>query len=112
MKWITVFADASFDHVTKASGIAMWWRDADTINRSAKALTFPVDNSGVAESIALGVAILNALKMAEPGDRISIQSDNKNALLLYTGMRKHSPSKARKGAHGKYRREALREHVV
>ena len=90
MKWITVFTDASFDHITQAAGIAMWWRDSEMINRKSKAITFPVDNSGIAESIALGVGILKALEMSEPGDRLSIQSDNLDALRLYTASRKHT----------------------
>ena len=85
MKYITIFADASFDHVTKAAGISMWARDAVNFHRASKALTFPVDDAAQAESIALGTAITIALRVFthQPGDRLSIQSDCLHALDLF-----------------------------
>ena len=85
MKYITIFADASFDHVTKAAGISMWARDAVNFYRASKALTFPVDAASQAEAIALGTAITVALRVFthEPGDRLSIQSDCLHALDLF-----------------------------
>jgi ribonuclease HI len=85
MKYITIFADASFDHVTGAAGISMWARDAVNFHRASKALTFPVESASQAESVALGTAITVALRVFthDPGDRLSIQSDCLHALDLF-----------------------------
>ena len=85
MKYITIFADASFDPVTGAAGISMWARDAVNFHRASKALSFPVESAAQAESVALGTAITIALRVFthEPGDRLSIQSDCLHALDLF-----------------------------
>jgi hypothetical protein len=85
VKYITLFADASFCPDTKAAGIAIWARDAYNHRRRSKALTFAVDNAAQAEGIALGTAILFVLRefSYQPGDRISIQSDCLAALDLF-----------------------------
>lgn len=95
-RYITVFADASFCHETGAAGIAWWVRDADRIERSAKALTFACNNSHEAEVVALGTAILMALREFphEPGDRLSIQSDCMGALAVFTEGRRMSDVEA------------------
>jgi ribonuclease HI len=82
MKYITVFADASFCFKTGAAGIAVWARTNNRFHRMSQRLTFPVLNSAEAETIALGTGILSALEnlAPEPGDRLSVQSDCLHAL--------------------------------
>lgn len=90
-RYITIFADASFCHQTGAAGIAFWVRDSDRIERHSKSLTFAVQNSRIAESIALSTGIIWALNHfdPQPGDRLSIQSDCMQALELIIGAAKN-----------------------
>lgn len=109
MKYITLFADASFCDKTKAAGIAIWARDADKHCRRSKALTFAVDSASQAEGIALGTAILFVLRefSYQPGDRLSIQSDCLAALDLFATTPKRK--KPLPGCESEMRSKVLQE---
>ncbi len=77
MKWITIFADASYCNKTKAAGIAVWGRNATEFLRFSQAISFPVYSNTEAETIAMCTGVIMALETLSPdgGDRLSIQSD-------------------------------------
>jgi ribonuclease HI len=85
MKYITIFADASHCQHSKAAGIAVWARDVDKFYHVSQPLTFTLPGSVQAEMLALGTGILSVIREFDhqPGDRLSIQSDCKNALDLF-----------------------------
>lgn len=88
MAFITVFSDASFDHVTKASGYAYWHRDHKSIHRGSGGHAELVESSSDAECVALCIAIVSAIRTLEhqPGDIISLQSDCIHALKVLQGQ--------------------------
>ncbi len=88
MGFITVFSDASFDHKTKASGYAAWFRDDfQHIHRISGGHAELVDSSSEAECVALCIAIVSAIRILQhqPGDIISLQSDCIHALKVLQG---------------------------
>jgi ribonuclease HI len=88
LAFITVFADASFDHVTKASGYAYWHRDGQNVHRGSGGHAELVGSSSEAECVALCIAIVSAIRTLEhrPGDVISLQSDCIHALKVLQGQ--------------------------
>ena len=89
MGYITVFSDASFDHITKASGYAYWYRDDfGHIHRGSGGHAELVETSGEAETVALAIAIVSAIRTLqhEPGYIISLQGDCLHAISTIQGL--------------------------
>lgn len=83
---VTIIADASFCHITKAAGYGCWIATERGKRMFDGFLSAPEDNN-VAESMAITNAIWNGLKsgLIREGDHLLIQSDSTSAINYHNG---------------------------
>ncbi|MDP9155328.1 MAG: hypothetical protein M3O74_13870 [Pseudomonadota bacterium] len=90
---VSVFADASYDHETRAGGFGCWSKSERGRHSGGGPFKSLARNSGIAEMMACLNAVHLAFvhKVAFPGDSILVQSDCTSAIIAFEGGRPLSP---------------------
>ncbi len=86
---ISVFADASYDDATKTGGWGAWVKCARGKKEASGAFKVAVPSNLVAEMLAAANAIWLALKLAETGDHLLVQSDCMAVIDLFNLAKPH-----------------------
>jgi ribonuclease HI len=79
---VTIITDASYCSATKCGGWAVWAASERGTIKSAGGMKLLVENSSVAELMAIGNGLAFAVieGVVQPGDEVLIQGDNQSAL--------------------------------
>lgn len=87
---VTVMSDASFCHTTKASGWGIWIRSDRGIYEAGGKFKNQPESATEAEAMALSIAVFAAFRqgIAEPGDRLIVQTDCMQNIHAYDGAKR------------------------
>lgn len=89
---VTVMSDASFDHITQASGYGVWAKSQRGNYQAGGNFKGQPRAAAEAEAMAVTVALFAAVRwgVAAPGDKIIMQSDCQMVIDAHNGKMKRA----------------------